>query len=204
MKLPTRWQELSIGQYQKAHEVFQTEYEQLIDRHIALVSALSGLPEKKVLELPAQELKDTVAQLSFIHDLSTLSARIPRHILMRGMLFNIQTDLRKLTAGQYIDLTSYTKKGDIIAELHNILAVLTTPVLHKYRGERHAAIAALIHNHMSIATAYPIALFFCDSFKLFTRNIPDFLINQLQQTTTDLMTMKSRLEADLKTATAGS
>jgi hypothetical protein len=183
MNIPTSWHELSISDYQKAHQIITADYDEELDRQIALISALSDIPETQVWQLPGEELKQAIYGLAFLKDIDTMPVKIPRLTLMAGRVFKIQTNIRKLTAGQYIDIAAFVKRGngEIIPELHNIMAVLTTPLFSRYKGARHEAMARLIQKQMSIATAYPVAVFFCAVSRNFILNLPDFLQKYTQQ-----------------------
>jgi hypothetical protein len=88
---------------------------------------------------------------------------------------------QKLTADQYIDVTSFCKdEKNIVGNIHNILAAICVEKnwigkSKKYDGANHKEVADLFLNHMKIDTAYPIMLFFCKYFKELADNILIYL-----------------------------
>lgn len=193
---PKNWHTLTIDEFQKVHTIIDTDYETEADRQIALVAALSQTQEEKVLRWPLEKIKAAVNEISFIYDLSTLPTKLSKFALVGKRLYTIEHDIRKLSAGQYIDFTSFAKE-DTIQNLHNIMACITTPVFKRYDGRKHATIAKEIQQKMSVAQSYPIAFFFSKVWLDFTKNIQDYSAKKAMMITKEMEDLSALLKKNM-------
>ena len=154
-----------------------------IDRNVRLLAEVSGKSVDEVESLPLTELKAKLKYLANIEDLGEVG-KVRMKFKVKGKSFKVIWKTQELTSGQYIDVSHFTKEPDkIIYNIHNILAAISVPIKYgliqqKYDGAKHKDIADLLYNHMTIAQAYPIMLFFCKYFAELDKAILTFLVEE--------------------------
>jgi hypothetical protein len=154
-----------------------------IDRNVRLLAEVSGKSVDEIESLPLTELKAKLKYLANIEDLGEVG-KVRMKFKVKGKSFKVIWKTQELTSGQYIDVSHFTKEPDkIIYNIHNILAAISVPMKYgliqqKYDGAKHKDIADLLYNHMTIAQAYPIMLFFCKFFAELDSNILTYLVEE--------------------------
>jgi len=154
-----------------------------IDRNVRLLAEVSGKSVDEIESLPLTELKAKLKYLANIEDLGEVG-KVRMKFKAKGKSFKVIWKTQELTSGQYIDVSHFTKEPDkIIYNIHNILAAISVPMKYgliqqKYDGAKHKDIADLLYNHMTIAQAYPIMLFFCKFFAELDSNILTYLVEE--------------------------
>jgi len=127
MKLPTKWSEVSLKKYIQITELSEIDMDEL-DRHAKVLSILSGESEDKILSMSVTALKQCITATTFIYTLPEGGA-IKQFIKLSGKRFKVNTKLNTISAGEYIDLSNYTKDKETVNQnLHNILAIFFVPV----------------------------------------------------------------------------
>jgi hypothetical protein len=186
--IPKGWKDISIRKFIRVNEVVHTEYEQPLDQQIALIAAVTDMPEAEILRLERTELQEMVEALSFLNSVDSISTKWPKWFMIRGRLFKPVQKLDKLTAGQYIDLMSFAKEP--MENLHKVLATLSLPCkwfrAQKYDGSRHKELSDFFYEHLTMDIAYPIALFFCNLWQAFMPTILTFLEKEVDSLTTSM------------------
>jgi len=154
-----------------------------IDRNVRLLAEVSGKTVDEIESLPLTELKAKLKYLANIEDLGEVG-KVRMKFKVKGKWFKVIWKTQELTSGQYIDVSHFTKEPDkIIYNIHNILAAISVPMKYgliqqKYDGAKHKDIADLLYNHMTIAQAYPIMLFFCKYYEELDSNILTYLVEE--------------------------
>ena len=154
-----------------------------IDRNVRLLAEVSGKTVDEIESLPLTELKAKLKYLANIEDLGEVG-KVRMKFKVKGKWFKVIWKTQELTSGQYIDVSHFTKEPDkIIYNIHNILAAISVPMKYgliqqKYDGAKHKDIADLLYNHMTIAQAYPIMLFFCRYYEELDSNILTYLVEE--------------------------
>lgn len=127
IKIPTTWAEISLKQYIEIADIIAIDMDE-IDKQIKIISILSKEPETKIMEMNLSALKEAIRITSFIY--TKPKTKGIKHVIRLGLQrFEINYDLKKINAGEYIDLTSMTKDKDLITQnLPMILAIFFHPI----------------------------------------------------------------------------
>lgn len=127
IKVPTSWAEISLKQYIEVADVLAIDMDEL-DKQVKIVSILTKEPEATILEMNLTALKEAIRLTSFIY--TKPKTKGIKHVIRLGLQrFEINYDLKKINAGEYIDLTSMTKDKDLITQnLPMILAIFFHPI----------------------------------------------------------------------------
>lgn len=127
MILPTNWNEVTLQQYIKVVEVSSIDMDEL-DKQIRIISILSGIDEDKLLNISLPSLKEAIRAIQFIYNLPKPKG-VKTTITIGLNKFEINTNIKSLTSGEYIDLAELTKdKGSVTSNLPNILAIFFKPI----------------------------------------------------------------------------
>jgi hypothetical protein len=168
MKLPSSWKQITIKQYLEIDTIIKDTSLELVERYIQILAAISGQSTDYFESIPIRKLKEYIRKLDFLSHPEEIKTKIPSSFWLKGRRYSVSWRVTTLTGGQYIDLNVFTKDKDAItANLHNIMAVLCLPrkwwvFKSKYNGQQHKDRAALFYDNLSMAIAYPLAVFFCN------------------------------------------
>jgi hypothetical protein len=160
--LPTSFSEVTLKQFMTVNKVKDIEE---IDREVSILSALTEQPKEIIEQLTLDSFKTAIAAISKLNIEELKDLAIPDDFTIGGKQYTICKSIDKWTAGQYIDITAFTKDADTIIEnLHNIMAVVAIEKGCKY--ENHAERAELFLNKMTVDIAYPAAFFFLNLYQI--------------------------------------
>jgi hypothetical protein len=180
-----KWSDVTIRQFYEAQEVINGEYEDELERSIALLCAVTGQTEIEILSLTHNEIAKLSKELSFLNSLDTMGKEWPKWFMVQGRLFKPLRDIRKITGGQLIELLTFSKEP--LQNIHKILATLSLPCnwigkARKYDADKHNEISELFREHLTMDIAYPIAVFFCNLWEELLKNIQDYLEGETLKT----------------------
>jgi hypothetical protein len=179
VELPASWKDVTIKQFIELAKV-KAKSEDEIDMTVEIISVMSGLERQKIAQLGLSDLKKLFTALTFLD--SPIPDQCQQRIKVKGVVYYSDFTIENFTAGQYIDLKHFIKGDDVIANIHNILAIFFLPVGKKYNEKPHAEVAEDFLNEVSISVAYPVALFFWSLCAAWMEHIADSLQKQSHET----------------------
>ncbi len=190
IKIPKDWDAVTVGNFAELYPVLSSDAT-LIERVPALLSVLSGQPLDDIKKISIEDYKRLNKHLSFLNEFDKLK-EMPETFKIDGVRYHIETDIHKMTGGQYMDLMHFLKECNnsdflIIQNLHKILTCIIIRdekkafgwKKGKYNGELFAEVSEAIRTKMSIRYAYPIALFFWNLWAELIKSMTDYGNNQL-------------------------
>ena len=96
------WFDISIKQYDAIQEILKNEGNE-VDKTVAILSIVFGMPEEYFEELPFLELKEFIASIDFLQK-PVPKAPIPDTIIVKGRTVTTQKEISKLTTTEFINL----------------------------------------------------------------------------------------------------
>jgi len=174
--IPTSWDDITIEMYIKLKPVLETEQEP-ITRVINLLCILTGKKREEIQDITLPDYKMLLDKMSFLNTELPKDLRKKR-IKLNGQWYEWKLDAKNMLFGEYISVMEIMQKASdneavLFNNLHKILTVIFRPVEKKYGmlwrsmqvdGEKIRETSENILKHMSIADAYPIAVFFCNRY----------------------------------------
>lgn len=170
--IPTSWNDITIEMYIKLKPVLETEQEPVTK----IINTLCILTDKKREDVENITLPDYKLLLK---KMSFLNTELPKEIKKKRIKLNNQWyewkwDAKNMLFGEYISIMEIMQKASendaiLFDNLHKILTVIFRPIDKKYgllwkskkmNGKVIRETADNILKNMSIADAYPIAVFF--------------------------------------------
>lgn len=123
---------------------------------------LSDYTVDELLTMPIPQFKELSKKSQFLREKPNFSSRCPKSIKINGEKYSIDTDVKNMSVGQYIDYKQYYKEPeDLMKNLDYIMTIFIIPSGHKYGdGYDLEALAKLIGENLSIQTAIQIRNFF--------------------------------------------
>ena len=190
MKLPKGWHEIKLSQFIDIYDVIQDSSIDDIDKSIRIFSLLSGLSIDDVESMTLSAWSEQQEKIKWVMNLP--EAGIPKSFKLGGYLWKPVLDIRQITAGDYITSVELTKNPEnIIINIPQLAALYLTP--HKGLFKRKADLSyeqrVNILKEASVAQIYPLTLFFCKVLIGLMESIPDYLIDRMNQMTSQADTL---------------
>lgn len=171
------WKSISVKKYYDILEILNDKLGDDIDKNIRLITLLSEEDEDDILNLPINEFEKLAKDLEFLKQMPNVDIRTEYEI--NGKKYNVFTNLKKMTAGQYIDFQTYQK--DYQKNMKYILSIFLIPQGKEYGDYDIDEVAEEIYNNLSILDAHSITLFFSLQFQALTKAIVIYLIKQMKK-----------------------
>lgn len=157
--LPTSWAEIKLRQFIEINAAKEKGFEEF-DLIIELLSIITDTERQKIETITLPSLSKAYQNLTWMNNFD-IPDKIEPFIEVNGKHYRANLDVRKISAGQYIDLKHYTKDHkNIINNIHNILSVFYVPVGEKYNDTPANEVGEEFYEHCPITIAYPVAVFF--------------------------------------------
>lgn len=194
ISLPSKWSDIKIIDFIKIQQIikdksFEEEYEDAtlceFERFIHLVALLSDKDVTEIKQLDLKSISQIRTAIDFIFHPELIEKRLPQYFLHRGKYYKVITDIRKLSAGEYIDLSTYTKDGND-DNLHNVMALFCYPCNWLGQRKKKPENFAETLLDLPITVCYPIAVFFYQNYNNSLEAIQDYLMKQMEEKITEL------------------
>jgi hypothetical protein len=170
MNIIDNYRKLSIGKYLQIVDLCNTEMDE-IDRKVRIVGILTGLTDDEVLSLPLPEFTECCAKAQFLDKQcpENLIPSVSKSYPVGGFVLVPVTDMRKVTAAQYIDFQTFSKDREkYIVEM---LSCFLIPKGCEYNdGYDILDVHNAIKEEMSVAEVLAVLAFFFKSWTLSLRN----------------------------------
>ena len=152
--------DLTIDKYLQIKEVLENATDDL-STQVSLLAVLNECTEDDLLDMPIEEYKRKVADLLFLSEPIEPRPNCPKTITIDKEVFESVRDVKRFTAGQYIDYQNLIKSDDFYSVLPNILACFFIPKGKDYgKGYDIMEVAEKIKHNVSIGFALDVCFFF--------------------------------------------
>lgn len=169
--------DLSIDKYLQMKKVLEECMEEdELETQVKLLCILYECSEDELLDLPLDEYKKKVSELSFLSEPVQTNSKCPKSIIIDGVTYECEYDIKKFTAGQYIDYQSLIKSNDFYSVIPNLLAVFFIPKGKDYGKDYDIMeVAEKIRYNVSIGLALDVCFFFRKKSLRSIRRMLDYL-----------------------------
>ena len=171
IKIPTSWEDITLGQYIELRPILHTEQED-VTRMINILCVLTGKKREEIKELTIPDFHKLVKKMSFLNEPLSKELKKKRFII-GGKWYEFKIEAKKMLFGEYISVMEILQQaGDnedvLFNNLHKILTVICRPVYKTMfgfktmdiDGEKIRETADNFYKNMPITIAYPIGVFF--------------------------------------------
>ena len=179
---------LPMGSYGDIIKIDRTEGMDVDDKQVKIISILTGMDEMDILNLPIPEYRLLAARSQFIYAAPTSPSRIAKSYRIGGYELIPTTDMRKVTAAQYIDFQSFHNAG-MEEHFAEIISCILIPKGKIYQqGYDVLEIHKAIREEMTVLVGCSLYAFFLHSCK---KSMKDILSSSLR----DVRRMKDKEKA---------
>lgn len=127
MRIKTKWSEVTLKEYITIADITAIDMD-VLDKQVKILSVLSNTPEDILCQLSLSDLKEAIRHCQFIYT-KPLAGHIKQYIRIGKHKFSVNTNLKKITAAEYIDLTSLIKdKDEVTRNLPKVISIFLHPV----------------------------------------------------------------------------
>ena len=186
MRIPKSLKEVLVKDYIQINKIRSAEYDNPFTRTIDLLCIFND--RKDVLKCKPSELA-----VDLTHLLEEPSRILKKNFTINGKNYAIVNHVNDLEAGQYMSFTTYLKgfadnPNVHIEQMPDILASVIFPVdknnkVMAIEPSYFRNLADDIRNTMSIESAYPLAVFFCQVSANLRQTTLNYLNNKLENMT---------------------
>lgn len=175
------WKDITIEVYEKINAIELKEEmndEDALTANVQLLSILCDVSEEEIINLPLTQFTILIGKCEFLKDMPKYE--LNEYYEINGNVYQVQMNLREMTAGQYIDFQTLYKQKE--KNLKNLLACVLIPKGRKY-GEKYDVInvADEIYKYMNICDANSVMFFFILQYQALTRVILTSSIRTLKK-----------------------
>ena len=171
--LPTSWNGVTINQFNQLSKIQKLDDDDNFDIVIEILHVLSEVPRPILSQVKLHELVKMYKSLDFINELN-FSKELQGFIKIDKQVYKCEFDLSKMNANQYMSLKNIIKSGNIVDNIHEILAIFFIPIGKKFNEISYNKIAELFYTEVSIDVAYPLAVFFFNLYNAWTSHIAGY------------------------------
>ena len=154
------YRDLPVGKYEEICRLCDTEMTE-VDRKVAIVAILTNKTEDEVLSLPLDKFTEYAAKSRFLEREcpDNLIPAVARSYSVGGFVLLPVTDIRKITAAQYIDFQTFSKERE--TKTVEMLSCFLVPRGHDYNeGYDVLEVHDAIRKEMSVAEVLALLGFF--------------------------------------------
>ncbi len=185
---------LTLGKFMELQKIDWASMEE-IDIQVKMLSVLSDMDEDEILKLPLDEYSKMVNKTAFLSKQPEITKNIPDKIKINDKTYVLVKDIKKMTAGQYIDYQQYLAANDINFYLPYILSCFIIPKGKTYGDYDVDEVVDVLKNNLSVEEALSISGFFMKKFRSSIKAILfylDWKIKKMMRKTKD-ETVKTKL-----------
>lgn len=159
MDIIDSFDKLKIGTFLEIQEVQKKEGVEDIDKHISVLSLLTGASEDDILRLPLPEFTELSAKARFLTAEGFRQRQVAKKYIVGEWELVPVLDYRKLVTAQYIDFQSLG--GDMDAHMVELLSVILVPKGKRYNEDYDILeVQRAIREDMSVTDGVTICAFF--------------------------------------------
>jgi len=171
LKLPSGWHEVNLGQLIELEQLRQRNDLDAIEVMTQSLSILSGRHIDDVESLPYSYLVGKWNKMNWV--LTYPDSKPSRAVIkLKYKRYRITTNPAAISAGEFATLQTIVQDGNFVENLHKVIACLMVEQKKSFIGHedvRYSKVEAaeqfkikseLAKSHLSVAAAYPYALFF--------------------------------------------
>lgn len=149
MKLPYTFEDMTLSQFMKLHELEQDKSIDLLDKQVKKLSILSGKSIEYIETLDIKDIKNYLTKVSYTSNAPTEMRVVPR-FRVKGTMLKPTLSLQEMKVNQLVDFYGLLKASDgkYIQSANKLLAVMFKPLKlfreSVYSPENHAKISELL------------------------------------------------------------
>lgn len=172
------YDKLTLGKFLELRQMDITGMEE-IDIQVNIIAILNDMDEEDVINLPLPEYQKLAKQSVFLTSQPTPQNKLPKILKLNGKEYNVVTDVKNMTAGQYIDYQTYISYKEE-KYLPHILSCIIIPKGEKYGQTDIMTTIKTIEEYLPISVAVSLSAFFLNRWQSLTKATLTYLILRMK------------------------
>lgn len=153
--------DLTIDKYLQIKDAIMESDADELQLQVSILGILNECSEDELLDLPLNVYQKKVSEIGFLSEPIKPTPNCPKTITIDGEVYDVVRDVKKFTAGEYIDYQNLLKSEDFYSVIPNVLACFIIPKGKSYgRDYDIMEVAEKIKNNVSIGLAMDVCFFF--------------------------------------------
>jgi hypothetical protein len=174
MKVAKGWHQISVAQFQELLPIYKkalTEEDSVkwLSHWSNIIAILADCQTDEVEALPLDEVNRIIKSLSWLND-KHLPHPKRRFLLIKGRLYKATTEAKKFNTAQYVEYKTFIGRGNLISEMHYLLATIYHPVWGDKSHEEKAA----MFRQMPVSKVYPMVFFYTKVYMTSIKRIEEY------------------------------
>ena len=154
------YKDLPLKKFLELRDI-DTEGMEDIDVQVEIIAILADMPEEEVINLPLTEYKKMVSKTAFLATQPKEMKNPPKTIKVNGREYDVVSDVRNFTTGQYIDYQSYIKDPENLEKnFDKMMSIFLIPKGKKYGNGYDIAEVVKDALDISVETVIGLSRFF--------------------------------------------
>jgi len=203
IELPSSWSEVTVEQFAALQNVMKHDDLHEYEKNVAIISIMSGWSEAEVKKLSLKSYTNVMRSLAFLS--SAVEGKLQKYMMANGKKYRIESDVEKLTGGQYITLMHLMKDQDkVMDNMADILALFCIPSKKTWFGWKDGTYNSEQHNEVAadmkkakMDVVYPLTAFFFESYKNYARSMQVYLAMMAKDNLKEAKKKLKRMKVDL-------
>lgn len=126
LQIKNSWDEVTIAEFCEIQDIMNSLNYNELEKKIKVLAVLAGVKDDEFDSYLMTEIHEMFKNLEFLQYEPTADVR--DYYVIGGKRYKLIKNVNELTAGQFIDLSNYTKDKSMIADnMHLIIATLLLP-----------------------------------------------------------------------------
>ena len=159
---------------------------------------LSDYTVDELLTMPINDFKELSKKAQFLREKPDFKKRCPNSIKINGEKYSVDTDVKNMSVGQYIDYKQYYKEPeDLMKNLNYIMTIFIIPAGHKYGdGYDLETLAKLIDDNLSVQVAIQISNFFFQKLEKYIKCFLTYLSLKMKKEMKKMKNQETKMEME--------
>lgn len=174
------WEKITVQQFQQIYQLSVNDELDEMDKLTQAICILHGKTPEQVEDMTVAEFNDIAKKTAFVFE-KDIPGKAKRYLKANGRKYAIQYKPDHLRFRQYAESSHFSK--ELIPSLHYLMASVVQPtwlgfIPRRNKAKDHARISNDLLKARFI-DVYHTAVFFCNLYTEYIRNIQDYLENEM-------------------------
>lgn len=181
MKVAKGWHQVTVAQFQELLPIYkrvQTEEDSVkwLSLWANIIAILADCQTEEVEALDLEEINKIIKSLSWLND-KHLPHPKRKYLFIKGRLYRATDEAKKFTTAQYVEYKTFLGRGNVISEMHYLLATIYHPVF----GDKEHDEKARMFLNVPVSKVYPMVFFYANEYRNSIKRIEEYGIRLMKE-----------------------
>lgn len=127
IKVPTNWNDITIGMYQKFQKVVSSKKMTTEEKNVRIVSILCGIKAETLINIRHSDIRSVVKSIMKLVDDKPNTDKLVKRVKFNEKVYGFIPNIKEISMGEYVDIETLCKNAS--KNLHKIMAILYRPII---------------------------------------------------------------------------